>query len=623
MKMLKRQLLSAALRDVKSQESDLVIRSVFKKLIVGLVGDEAPDFSNQVISLLQNGDIDAFLTTVSRSAVPLEHGTAISYWKYATVASFLSKFPFKKATNLNPMKAAIERSAKAELLCRLTNKRLSYWFGRTDPTGFSKEWRLNKTRRRYLHEVFHLARLKILNWLGPASSGEVAELARHGPGGCLGVKRPGTTEYFKYSAETYTATARCFPYVKALLDASPNWVRSLSGLGPFDEGPSLPVDKILRERCTVTDYNKVTYVPKTARTHRAIAVEPMLNVYFQLGVGRVIRRRLRSHGHDLSSCWERNKMLAQQGSKEEDGLKLSTIDLSMASDTLAIELVRDLLPPDWFDLLWALRSPNGDFNGTLKPWAKFSSMGNGYTFELETLIFLALAKSVCEVNGINSSKVSVFGDDIILPTDAYDTFSDCLRFCGFSLNQEKSFPRGPFRESCGGDYFQGQDVRPFYLKREIRSVRDLIFLRNSLRIHLRKGVEMRAIDQKLVNSIVEFIDSRMPGFVRDHLLGPETGPIDGVLYTDFDLAHKSYFVLWDRDLQEMRYPVLRDRPRRYSGESCFVYLQFMGGTRPGASDFENVPWIRKDQETPSSRSIVVKTQSTVTKLSSELALCWA
>jgi hypothetical protein len=37
MKMLKRQLLSASLRKVERQESDLVIQSVFKQLVVGCV----------------------------------------------------------------------------------------------------------------------------------------------------------------------------------------------------------------------------------------------------------------------------------------------------------------------------------------------------------------------------------------------------------------------------------------------------------------------------------------------------------------------------------------------------------------------------------------------------------
>jgi hypothetical protein len=297
----------------------------------------------------------------------------------------------------------------------------------------------------------------------------------------------------------------------------------------------------------------------------------------------------------------------------------------MASDTLAIELVRDLLPPDWFDILWALRSPNGNFDGTIRPWAKFSSMGNGYTFELETIIFLALAKSVCEVKGIKHSQVSVFGDDIILPTDAFAAFSDVLRYSGFCINKEKSFTRGHFRESCGGDYFQGRDVRPFYLKRQIRSVRDLIFLRNSLLLSLRKGIELEAFDPTQAQRIIDYIDSRMPEVVRLHLLGPEKGPIDGVLYTPFDLAHKSYFVKWDRCLQEMRYPVLRDRPRRYTGEACFVYLQFIGGTRQDDSGLENMPWLSftPDPSLPLSRSIVVKTQDTVTKLSSELAFYWA
>lgn len=42
-----------------------------------------------------------------------------------------------------------------------------------------------------------------------------------------------------------------------------------------------------------------------------------------------------------------------------------------------------------------------------------------------------------------------------------------LQFTGFKLNEEKSFfGDEPFRESCGGDYFAGKPVRPFYLKEE-------------------------------------------------------------------------------------------------------------------------------------------------------------
>jgi hypothetical protein len=617
-KTLKRKLLFDAQRKLNVGEEDLIIWSSFRKLVVGLVGSDDPQFSAELMSLVKDKDIDRLLSRVATKADPHMHGSASSYWRYATLASFLSKFPFRNVPNLDPMGKAKERSAQAERLCRLTNKRLSHYRG--------KEYRLIQ-KRRYVHEVLHLARIKISNWLGEASVGQVASKARHGPGGCLGVKRPATTAYYKVAAERYTVTARCIPLVRAYFEHPENFQlrRALSGLGPFDDGPPLSSDFILRERLEVTNYNKVTYVPKTARTHRAIAVEPMLNIFFQLGVGRVLRSKMRDIGLDLDSSWERNKQLALLGSQLEDGTDdaLSTVDLSMASDTLAVELVRELLPPDWFDLLYDLRSPNGLHGDREVPWAKFSSMGNGFTFELETLIFYALAKSLCQVLGVRGSKVSVFGDDIVIPSSVFEPFTDLMRFVGFRTNLEKTYHRGPFRESCGGDYFKGEDVRPFYLKRRLFQVRDLIFLRNNLRLHLKKG-EALGLDPALRHSLVEYIDSRMPQSIPDHLLGPEEGPSDGVLFTDFDQAHKSRLVVWDRTVQEMSYPALREQARQYPGDPAIVFLQLIAGTELAAESYE-YSWIRESESAEKllSRAIVTKSRSTVTRLHSRFAFSWA
>ena len=612
-KTLKRQLLAASLRKLGAEEEDLIIWSSFRKLVIGLVGEVDTGLRDQMLSLITSRDVVSLLRLTEVAADPLKHGSAASYWRYAVLAAYLKKFPFQGVPSLSPLDAAKQRSAKAETLCRLTNKRLTHYRG--------KEYRLSPNRR-YVGEVLHLARLKISNWLGSASAGYIADKARHGPGGCIGVRRPGTTKYYKYSAAVYTVTARCFPYANALFSTDALWRRSLSGLGPFDFGPPLPVEVILRERCTVADYNKITYVPKTALTHRAIAVEPMLNVYFQLGVGKAIRDKLRVVGLDLNEAWVRNKQLARLGSLglTGGGSNLSTIDLSMASDTLAVELVRELLPPDWFDLLWALRSPNGKLGDQLQPWAKFSSMGNGYTFELETLIFYALAKSVCKSLNVPASEVSVFGDDIVIPTVAYDRFTDILRYVGFKLNMDKTFTSGPFRESCGGDYFDGEDVRPFFLKRRLTSVRDLIFLRNNLDQLLKRGVEL-GVDPSLREEMRQFLDARIPKVIRDHLLGPSTGPADGVLYTSWEGAHRSSLVVWDRDLHEMRYPVLNDRAREYPGDPAFVYLQFMEGTRQGDEYFV-YKWSGETLASSGSRSIVTRSRSTVTQLHSEIALNW-
>ena len=172
-----------------------------------------------------------------------------------------------------------------------------------------------------------------------------------------------------------------------------------------------------------------------------------------------MRDRLRRFGIDLSSQ-ERNKNLARIGSLTK---ALATLDLSSASDMISIELVYHLLPIEWVFFLKYFRTPVVEYQGNRHVLEKFSSMGNGFTFPLESLIFYALAISCVEEKELFDC-VSVYGDDIIIPVKYYDTLVQVLTCCGFSVNKSKSFKNGPFRESCGGDYYEGIDIRPVYLK---------------------------------------------------------------------------------------------------------------------------------------------------------------
>jgi hypothetical protein len=95
---------------------------------------------------------------------------------------------------------------------------------------------------------------------------------------------------------------------------------------------------------------------------------------------------------------------------------------------------------------------------------KFSSMGNGFTFELETLIFATLARTVVSMNGGDPSRVSCYGDDLIVPSSDYKDVMAALRMFGFQPNMKKTFAEGPFRESCGGDYWAGVPVRGLQLE---------------------------------------------------------------------------------------------------------------------------------------------------------------
>lgn len=222
--------------------------------------------------------------------------------------------------------------------------------------------------------------------------------------------------------------------------------------------------------------NAIAFVPKNSKTDRTIAIEPHINSFFQRGVGIELRSLLRKwkvNLHDQS----KNQVLAREGSISG---RFATIDLSGASDTVSIEIVRTLLPDDWVALLECLRSPEYQLGGEWHRYAKHSSMGNGYTFELETLIFSSLLLGVYTYLGIKSDWV-VYGDDIVIDSSAVSLFQEVLQFCGFIPNESKTFVTGPFRESCGADWFNGHQVTPFYFKKSGDAVQ-LVTFANWLRV---------------------------------------------------------------------------------------------------------------------------------------------
>lgn len=223
--------------------------------------------------------------------------------------------------------------------------------------------------------------------------------------------------------------------------------------------------------------NVMFTVPKNARIDRPACKEPDLNMFMQRSVGRFIETRLRSRaGIDLTDQ-SRNRELARLGSI--DG-SLATVDLTSASDSVTTGLIR-LCLPDWlYDRIMALRSPITIIDGAQHVNAMVSSMGNGFTFELQTLIYYGIARTIAYYNGTRGV-ISVYGDDIIIPVGIYDDLQFVLGYFGFTLNPKKSFATGPFRESCGGHFYNGNDITPFYVKGPIIRLTDIIHVGNAIR----------------------------------------------------------------------------------------------------------------------------------------------
>lgn len=218
-------------------------------------------------------------------------------------------------------------------------------------------------------------------------------------------------------------------------------------------------------------------VPKTALTERPCAKEPSINAYYQRAQGLVLRRRLEARGFTFERAQEVHQAMAQKASVMDD---FCTVDLTSASDCKAYALVRLACPQRWFDSLNQTRSPFTEVDGHWHRVEKFSSMGNGFTFELETAIFAAICLAVNPAlrPGVD---LFVFGDDIIVPKDDGEAVVAALKFLGFTPNPGKTFLSGDFRESCGGDFFRGTAVRGFFLEEYPNEPQDWISFANGIR----------------------------------------------------------------------------------------------------------------------------------------------
>lgn len=407
--------------------------------------------------------------------------------------------------------------------------------------------------------VIHEAIKMIDSILGAFSVDEMSANARFGPGSTLCVKGDKTSAYFKYACQNPSVSTEAFPYAEALFEYDPQWKALMVGIHPFDVvGPFSPMEGGVELQ--VCDHNKVTFVPKNAETERSIGIENYFGVFFQLGVGAMIRRRLKRVGIDLNSQL-RNQALARKGSI--DG-KTATVDKVTASDCLATEAVRLLVMPSWFDHLDRLRSKTYVMEDRKPvPYFKFSSMGNGFTFELETLIFYACAMASCRQLGVDSSDVSVFGDDVIIPVEALALYEQTCNYLGFRFNEEKSFSKGQFRESCGEDFLGGTRVRPVFCE-ELRSVRDVANLANRL-FELNRSVGTGSRINGMLSRTISLLHQRIPRDVREHIVGPPSEDMDGYIHTtDFSALTASGLVRWNRFLFAWEHPTIRFSATKFS-----------------------------------------------------------
>lgn len=388
---------------------------------------------------------------------------------------------------------------------------------------------------------------------------EMWDLCTFGPGTFHGaikeLKATGYSIHYKIGgAQTVTALARNLA-LDVIAKYFPHWREHL---------------QMSQVQLECVSGNRLAYVVKDVRKCRPIAIEPSLNVFLQQGVGRYLGRLLRKRA--FADIYD-GQLVQRRRAKY---LKNATIDLSNASDTISVELLREVLPADWFHLLMTIRSPFWSKGQESGRYENISSQGNAFTFPLETMIFKA---AILAFTDCSPRDVTVYGDDIIVPIQYAEASVEALEILGFTVNKEKSyysqFPNGDqrnkFRESCGADFFNEVYVTPVYYRDNATSYADIATLYN--RLYERWG---------FLPSTHNYLLSLIPQSER--LWGPQDFISDG----------------WNGALIPFKGKNVHKNGEGPFGNASIIYIPFVNSPNFIVRTYSSYLWINECHDFPSS-----------------------
>lgn len=431
----------------KSMSGDLT------KIALALCDGYASELGLKVKSLISQSLWDEL---ASLRVDPSVYASSEAYFADVCAVSFLKKYE-ALPTTIDRKAVAVENFWSAERECFRTNQRLLP----------------------FIHGTYAIGDEAILEFISQVRKEVVELIGERPPSNPQGRFGPGSTFSDRGSLATIPDKMQSRPCL-----TNSSWAYLVPWGGTlWAQACAVRDDSI----CFVPG-NRFTTVPKDCTKDRGISIEPSINLFYQLAYGKAMRERLKQRSAnrlDLATAANIHRQVARESSISG---RYATIDLSQASDTVSYSFVKSVLPHQWFEPLDDLRSPKTLINHQgQEKWVKlekFSSMGNGYTFELETVLFMAVCAAVMRRKGhkpLPGMNLHVFGDDIIVQTEFASEVISALQFFGMKTNKDKTFVSGPFRESCGGDFFNGVDVRPYYQKKEVYEPQHFIAMANGIR----------------------------------------------------------------------------------------------------------------------------------------------
>jgi hypothetical protein len=265
----------------------------------------------------------------------------------------------------------------------------------------------------------------------------------------------------------------------------------------LDEGDCTNLSAII-QGCDSSDVSVLRFVPKDITKSRSICMEPNSFMYFQQEVLRYLVQGMEDGMISRFVCLKdqsKNRDAAIHGSIY---MSSDTLDLSSASDSVHIDLVRRTFPVEYLIYMLGTRTYKVQVPESRDPVIvnKFAPMGSAVCFPTQCILFSAISlyaylavhtgtTTECnktytreEVRSFMLHHLErtrsaetpftrrfeppvVYGDDIICDTRVTGEVISTLSRLGFVVNEPKSFmATQSFRESCGVFALDGQDVTP-------------------------------------------------------------------------------------------------------------------------------------------------------------------
>jgi hypothetical protein len=518
-------------------------------------------FKEVALSMIENDDWRALMDwadaiSSQQYEEPMEH------YRMHQFAALVRKYPLPETiTGYTPEAVARSKFLAAEHRCKRVNER----FRAIKSTGRDRHAVVIDQMKRFIKYVLRdVPNMASIYQSCDFTSG--AAIGIHGNATNLARKLMSDSWTCGPAARNHAIGALCSnaQFVESILTEGAGFTTGEDFVGPeewvddVDDYEEQLENQVRREaacealkKVQWVSHNKISFVPKTAMTYRSIAVEPLLNSFLQKGIDEEMRKCLLRVGLDLRDQAP-NQRLAYLGSVPGAKDPYCTIDLSSASDTMAILPVLDLLPPLWGDLLMTSRSHSYvDGQSVPKKYEKIASMGNGFCFPLQTLIFASICHA-CAVVRDQTPDFRVYGDDIIVRRGVFEGVIEMLRFFGFLPNPRKTFSEGYFRESCGADWHTGVNVRPIYIDKPLDTWASIYALHNQ---SLRRETHVRHYFQEIRAHLFQVVPKilRLVSYVDPSPESPSTWEVerslDGAFWVPHDIFLSAKSVQWNRSTQ--------------------------------------------------------------------------